>query len=291
MRAVVIAKHGGLDVLQVQERPEPSPGPGQVRIDVRAAGVNFADTLARVGLYADAPKPPCVVGYEVAGTIAAVGDGVDAGRVGERVMAGTAFGGYASQVVVPQARCGGAARAPVLRGGRRGAGRLRHGVGVAVRLRLAARGRARPRPRCRRRCRHRRAAAGQARRGRGPRHGVAGQARAAARARPRPRHRLPPRRLVARPAQLRPRHRRHRRRLVQALQRAAAPRRAPRRPRRVVRPGGRDAQPAPRAAAGPADDARLRPAQADGRVQVVHRDQHEAPVGRPRHAGAVDRAL
>ena len=79
VRAVVIAKHGGLDVLEVQERPEPSPGPGQVRIDVRAAGVNFADTLARVGLYADAPKPPCVVGYEVAGTIAAVGDGVDAG--------------------------------------------------------------------------------------------------------------------------------------------------------------------------------------------------------------------
>ena len=56
MRAVVIAKHGGLDVLQVQERPEPSPGHGAVRIDVRAAGVNFADTLARVGLYADAPS-------------------------------------------------------------------------------------------------------------------------------------------------------------------------------------------------------------------------------------------
>jgi NADPH:quinone reductase-like Zn-dependent oxidoreductase len=103
VRAVVIAKHGGLDVLQVQERPEPSPGHGAVRIDVRAAGVNFADTLARVGLYADAPKPPCVIGYEVAGTIAAVGDGVDAGRVGARVMAATAFGGYASQVVVPQA--------------------------------------------------------------------------------------------------------------------------------------------------------------------------------------------
>jgi NADPH:quinone reductase-like Zn-dependent oxidoreductase len=103
VRAVVIAKHGGLDVLEVQERPEPSPAPGQVRIDVRAAGVNFADTLARVGLYPDAPKPPCVVGYEVAGTISAVGDGVDAGRVGERVMAGAAFGGYASRVVVPQA--------------------------------------------------------------------------------------------------------------------------------------------------------------------------------------------
>ncbi len=103
VRAVVITKHGGTEVLAVQERSEPAPGPGQVRIDVRAAGVNFADTLARVGLYADAPKPPCVVGYEVAGTISAVGEGVDAGRVGERVMAGTPFGGYAEQVVVPAA--------------------------------------------------------------------------------------------------------------------------------------------------------------------------------------------
>ena len=242
-----------------------------MRVDVRAAGVNFADTLARVGLYADAPKPPCVVGYEVAGTIAAVGDGVDAGRVGERVMAGTAFGGYASQVVVPAGRRRGAARAPVLRGGRRGAGRLRDGVGGALRLRLAARRRARARPRRRRRRRHRRAAAGQARRRGGPRHGVARQARAPARARPRPRDRLPHRRLVARPADLRPRRRRHRRGVVQALQRAAAPRRPPRRARRLVGPGGRDAQPAPRAAAGPADDARLRPHQADERVEVVRR--------------------
>jgi NADPH:quinone reductase-like Zn-dependent oxidoreductase len=62
--------------------------------------VNFADTLARVGLYDDAPPLPSVVGYEVAGEIAAVGDGVDAGRVGERVMAGTRFGGYAEQAVV-----------------------------------------------------------------------------------------------------------------------------------------------------------------------------------------------
>jgi NADPH:quinone reductase-like Zn-dependent oxidoreductase len=101
MRAVVITRHGGFDVLTVQQHSEPSPGPGQVRIEVRAAGVNFADTLARVGLYPDAPKPPCVVGYEVAGVIAEVGKGVDPGRVGERVMAGTNFGGYAEQVVVP----------------------------------------------------------------------------------------------------------------------------------------------------------------------------------------------
>ena len=69
MRAVVLTKHGDPSVLQVQERPSPALEPGQVRIKVHAAGVNFADTMARVGLYPDAPKPPCVVGYEVAGEI------------------------------------------------------------------------------------------------------------------------------------------------------------------------------------------------------------------------------
>jgi NADPH:quinone reductase-like Zn-dependent oxidoreductase len=104
MRAVVITKHGDLSVLQVQERPDPSPpGPGQARIVVRAAGVNFADHLARVGLYPDAPKPPTVVGYEVAGIIEAVGDGVDPARVGQRVFAGTRFGGYAEIVNVQAA--------------------------------------------------------------------------------------------------------------------------------------------------------------------------------------------
>jgi NADPH:quinone reductase-like Zn-dependent oxidoreductase len=104
MRAVVITKHGDLSVLQVQERPEPAaPGPGRVTVAVRAAGVNFADTMARVGLYEDAPKPPMVVGYEVAGTITAVGAGVDAARVGDRVMAGTRFGGYAEIVDVAAA--------------------------------------------------------------------------------------------------------------------------------------------------------------------------------------------
>jgi NADPH:quinone reductase-like Zn-dependent oxidoreductase len=91
VRAVVITKAGPPEVLQVQERPDPQPGPGQVAIDVRAAGVNFADTMARVGLYPDAPKLPAVVGYEVAGTVVGTG---------ERVMAGTRFGGYASRVVV-----------------------------------------------------------------------------------------------------------------------------------------------------------------------------------------------
>jgi len=100
-RLVQIPRYGAPDVLRVIEEGDPSPGPGEVVVDVAACGVNFADTMARVGLYADAPKPPMVVGYEVAGTIASVGDGVDAGRVGERVMAGTQFGGYASAVAVP----------------------------------------------------------------------------------------------------------------------------------------------------------------------------------------------
>jgi NADPH:quinone reductase-like Zn-dependent oxidoreductase len=101
VRAVVITKHGGPDVLQVQEMPDPELGPGQVRIGVAAAGINFADVLARVGLYQDAPKPPCVIGYEVAGTVLELGEGVSGLSHGQRVVAGTKFGGYASQVAIP----------------------------------------------------------------------------------------------------------------------------------------------------------------------------------------------
>ena len=99
MRAVVITRHGGPEVLEVQPRPDPRPGRGEVLIDVRAAGVNFADLMARLGFYPDAPKPPCVVGYEVAGTIAELGDGVE-GRlsVGDRVIGPVRFGGYAERV-------------------------------------------------------------------------------------------------------------------------------------------------------------------------------------------------
>jgi NADPH:quinone reductase-like Zn-dependent oxidoreductase len=101
MRAVVITRHGGPKVLEVQERPDPIPRPGEVRIDVAAAGVNFADVMARMGLYPDAPKPPCVIGYEVAGTVLELGEGVRGLTPGQRVVAGTKFGGYASQVAVP----------------------------------------------------------------------------------------------------------------------------------------------------------------------------------------------
>jgi NADPH:quinone reductase-like Zn-dependent oxidoreductase len=100
MRAIVITKAGPPGVLEVQERPDPVVGPGQVRIEVRAAGLNFAEVMARQGLYADAPKTPCVVGYEVAGTVAEVAPDVSGVAVGDRVMAGTRFGGHAEQVVV-----------------------------------------------------------------------------------------------------------------------------------------------------------------------------------------------
>lgn len=103
MRAVVITKHGGPEALRVQERPDPSLHAGEVRIDVAAAGVNFADVMARLGLYQDAPKTPCVVGYEVAGTVAELGQGVAGLQPGQRVFAGTQFGGYASQVVAKAA--------------------------------------------------------------------------------------------------------------------------------------------------------------------------------------------
>jgi NADPH:quinone reductase-like Zn-dependent oxidoreductase len=97
----MIPRHGGPEVLEVRELPDPAMKPEHVRIDVAAAGVNFADTMARAGLYGDAPKPPVVVGYEVAGTVAESDD--EAFAVGDRVVAATEFGGYASQVVVPAA--------------------------------------------------------------------------------------------------------------------------------------------------------------------------------------------
>lgn len=102
MKALVQTKNGGYDVLQVQERPDPAVGPGEVRIAVKAAGINFADTMARLGLYPDAPKTPCVMGYEVSGVVESIGDGVSEHAVGDRVVAGTQFGGQAELVVVPE---------------------------------------------------------------------------------------------------------------------------------------------------------------------------------------------
>ena len=99
VRAVVVTRRGSPDVLRVERRPKPEPRRGEVRVAVEAAGLNFADVLARAGLYPDAPKLPCVLGYEVAGTVDAVGAGVESLHPGDRVMAGTHFKGQAEFAV------------------------------------------------------------------------------------------------------------------------------------------------------------------------------------------------
>jgi len=102
MKQIVITKYGNPDVLKIQERKDPKPSLGEVLINVKAMGVNFADILARKGLYPDAPKPPCVVGYEVSGIIETAGDGVDSSIVGKSVLALTRFNGYSEKVCVSE---------------------------------------------------------------------------------------------------------------------------------------------------------------------------------------------
>ena len=104
MKQAWVIRHGGPEVLAIREAPDPAVESGAVRIRVEAAGVNFADVLARIGLYPDAPPPPCVLGYEVAGVVDAVGPEVAGLRAGDRVLAITRFGGYSSVVVVPTAQ-------------------------------------------------------------------------------------------------------------------------------------------------------------------------------------------
>ena len=101
MRAVWITRAGGPGALEVRETADPAVGLGQVRIRVSAAGLNFAEVMAAQGLYPDAPKPPCVVGYEVAGVVDALGEGTPGPAVGSRVVAITHFGGHADVVSVP----------------------------------------------------------------------------------------------------------------------------------------------------------------------------------------------
>lgn len=101
MRQIWIPKAGPPEVLHVREAADPAPGEGEARIRVRAAGINFADLMARVGLYPDAPKIPCVVGYEVSGVVDAVGKGVTNVKEGDRVLAMPKFGGYTDTLVLP----------------------------------------------------------------------------------------------------------------------------------------------------------------------------------------------
>ncbi len=105
MIAVEITKPGGPDVLVAAERPRPSPSVGEILIKVAAAGVNRPDVMQRMGHYPPPPGITDIPGLEVAGVIEQVGDGVTGWRVGDRVCALVAGGGYAEYCVAPALQC------------------------------------------------------------------------------------------------------------------------------------------------------------------------------------------
>jgi len=98
---VQIEKFGSASTLHLSNLTPRDPGDDEVAIDVAYSGVNFADIQMRLGFYPDAPKKPFVPGYEVSGTVSAVGKGVRDVKPGDAVVAGTYFGGYASHVTIP----------------------------------------------------------------------------------------------------------------------------------------------------------------------------------------------
>lgn len=100
MRQVWITKAGAPETLVAKEAPDPSAGPAQVRVRVKASGVNFADVLARIGIYPDAPPLPAVVGYEISGVVDQVGAQVKGIREGDRVIGLCRFGGYSDTVIL-----------------------------------------------------------------------------------------------------------------------------------------------------------------------------------------------
>jgi synaptic vesicle membrane protein VAT-1 len=107
MKRISIAKPGSFERLVLVDAPDPKPGPGEVLVATRAAGVNFADVVVRLGLYEAAKKYvgwPITPGFEFSGEVAELGDGVADLEPGARVFGLTRFGGYASHICVPRAQ-------------------------------------------------------------------------------------------------------------------------------------------------------------------------------------------
>ncbi len=103
MKIIEVAQFGGPEVLHMVEEPDLRPGMGEIVLDVRACGINFADVMARGGNYPGVPSAPFRPGWEVAGVVAARGEGVDRFAIGERVMGLIPSGGYASGAVLKAA--------------------------------------------------------------------------------------------------------------------------------------------------------------------------------------------
>lgn len=99
MKAVVLPRYGGPEVLSYEEVADPVPGAGEVLVRVEAASINFADAKLRVGQYHQGASPPTIPGLDVGGTVAALGPGVTGLAVGDRVAAGLSGGGYAELAV------------------------------------------------------------------------------------------------------------------------------------------------------------------------------------------------
>ncbi|MFP4191654.1 MAG: zinc-binding alcohol dehydrogenase family protein [Candidatus Hydrogenedentota bacterium] len=102
MKRVVVTKYGGPEVIQLQDAPEPQPGQGEVLVRVQAAGLNYADIMQREGYYLGGPTPPFGAGFEIAGTIEGLGEGVTEWREGDGVM-GFCSNGFSEWVTVPAA--------------------------------------------------------------------------------------------------------------------------------------------------------------------------------------------
>lgn len=105
MRAVVCDAYGPFENLTVKSLPDPVPGPGEVAIDVKAAGVSFAQSLTVAGKYQVKPDLPFIPGVEVGGMVSAVGDGVSGLETGTRVFAGITYGGFAERALARAAYC------------------------------------------------------------------------------------------------------------------------------------------------------------------------------------------
>jgi NADPH:quinone reductase-like Zn-dependent oxidoreductase len=104
MKSIYLVRCGDSNTaFEMREENDPLPREGEILIEAEASGLNFADVLARRGLYPDAPRMPCVLGYEAVGRVIAVGDGVEKLSAGDRVLAFTRFGGYASKIAVNSA--------------------------------------------------------------------------------------------------------------------------------------------------------------------------------------------
>jgi NADPH2:quinone reductase len=105
MKAVLSIAAGGPETLRLAEIPEPTPAPGEVLLDVRACGVNFPDSLIIADKYQFRPERPFAPGSEVAGVVAALGEGVTGLSVGDRVIGATMWGGMAERVTLPAGKC------------------------------------------------------------------------------------------------------------------------------------------------------------------------------------------